>query len=302
MANEQASPDARKTRISEIRMIALSEMSAKTGDLDHWSLYGELQELLQRPFSPEWLEAVIAVATIGRIRPAKLIGFLAKLRSRREKDGKPELFVEFEATLQTYLGDERLTNHGFGGKTFADIDHGKIWAKVDGHLKALREEGYEVFLNSGTLLGVVRDAQLIAHDDDVDLAVILRATNADDAAEEWTALRTRLEDLGLFDSKNYKQPAIYKLKPADSTQIDLFPAWVQDGKVYVYPHTHGALDESDVLPLQPCKLTGNALPAAPEKMLALNYGEGWKKPDPLFKFPWGAANNRFAPFLERLAT
>ncbi len=49
-----------------------------------------------------------------------------------------------------------------------------------------------------------------------------------------------------------------------------------------------------------CELTGHTLPANPEKMLEVNYGEGWRHPDPLFKFPWASANKAFAPFLEEL--
>ena len=302
MADEQDTPGAvRNKRISEIRLMALGELHAREGRLDHWAYYGELQEIKQRPLSVDWLEATIMLAVIGRIRPAKLIGFLKKLRAKRTKDGKPELFDTFEENLRDYLGPDRLTNHGFGRETFADLDHDAVWSQVDSHLGALRDEGYEVFLNSGTLLGVIRDKKLIEHDDDIDLALILKATTEVEAAAEWSDLRDRLVDLDLFDHENFNQPAIYKLKPAGTTQIDLFPAWVEDGRVFVYPHTHGTLERGDVLPLQTCALTGNKLPAEPEKMLVLNYGEGWAIPDPLFKFPWQGANERFAPFLERLA-
>jgi hypothetical protein len=302
MAEKEVTPtEARNLRISEIRMIALAEIATKSTNLDHWSYYIEVNELKRRPLTIEWLEAVVMLAVIGRIRPARVFGWMKKLREKREKVGQIDVFDTFEARLRSYLYPETLTNHGYDRQTFADLDHDSVWAQVENHLSALRDEGYEVFLNSGTLLGVVRDEKLIAHDDDIDLAVILKAGTEEEAAKEWRDLKGRLQELDLFDEDNHNQAAIYKLTPAGPTQIDLFPAWVQDDKVFVYPHTHGDLAREDVLPLRKCAVTGNALPAAPEKMLTLNYGAEWGKPDPLFKFPWAAANDRFAPFLERLA-
>jgi hypothetical protein len=304
MADEQATPDAaREKRVSEIRLIALSTILRRDIDLDFWSYYMELNALKQRPLSTDWLEASVMLACIGKVRPARTMGFLKKLREKRAKNDDLAVFEAFDADLRAFLDPVRLTNHGFASDTFADIDHDSVWQRVSTHLMALREEGYEVFLNSGTLLGVVRDARLIDHDDDVDLALVLHAGTEAEAAQEWSELRRKLEAMGLFDAQSFKpdQPAIYKLTPAGQVQVDLFPAWIEDGKVFVYPHTHGALDREDVLPLRPCALTGHALPADPAKMLQENYGEGWANPDPLFKFPWKAANDRFAPFLERLA-
>ena len=292
--------DVGANRISEIRMIAWAELHQKTGTLDHWQYYGELHDLKRRPLEAEWFEAAVAWGVIGRIRPARVTGYLRKLRARREKLGQMDAFEQFSGLIDSYLYPARLTNHGFDRHTFADLDHATVWEQVKSHLSALGEEGYQVFLNSGTLLGVVRDKRLIDHDDDIDLAMILKADATKDAATEWRNLRGKLERLGLFDADNFKSDPIYKLKPVGKTQIDLFPAWVENGRFFVYPHTQGTLAAEDVLPLRMCELTGNALPANPEKMLEINYGTGWRHPDPLFKFPWASANKAFEPFLKEL--
>ncbi len=296
---ETASTDVTKSRIEEIWLIGLGELHAKTGRVDHWSYYGELQDIKQRPLSVDWLEASIAMAVIGRIRPARVIGYMKKLRARRESLGQSAEFEEFDALLRTYLAPDRLTNHGFKPGTFADLDHQTVWEQVKSHLSVLSDEGYDVFLNSGTLLGVVRDKRLIDHDDDIDLALVLKSKNAADAAQEWRQLRDRLDDLSLFDHDAYKGSVIFKLNRVDNVLIDLFPAWEEDGKFFVYPHTNGELSRDDVLPLRMCELTGHALPANPEKMLELNYGSKWRDPDPLFKFPWAAANEAFSSFIEK---
>ena len=149
-------------------------------------------------------------------------------------------------------------------------------------------------------LGVVRDGKLIDHDDDIDLALVLRARSSSGAAREWTALKDKLIALDLFDETDQTHPEIYRLPPVGKTRIDLFPAWSEKGRFFVYPHTHGALASADVLPLRICERTGHPLPAQPERMLEVNFGKGWRAPDPLFKFPWAEANARFEPFLKAL--
>ncbi|MGB7243110.1 MAG: LicD family protein [Sulfitobacter sp.] len=288
----------RAVRIAEIRNLALSEIQSKAGGINSATLLHELQALKQKPLSTEWLEASILVYVIGRMRPSRTVNFLNRVRGRMAKAGKSAAFDEFEDQIKSYLAPEVLTNHGYHANTFDQIEHKDIWAKVSDHLAALKSEGYDVFLNSGTLLGIVRDKKLIDHDDDIDLAVILRASDAKSAAVEWRQLGDTLWDLGLLEKKTPNMLGIYKLRPAGSIEIDLFPAWIQNDQVYVYPHTFGELPASDLLPLQLCPLTGHTLPAAPEKMLAQNYGDNWIKPDAFFKFPWSDAKRKFATFLE----
>ena len=56
---------------------------------------------------------------------------------------------------------------------------------------ALTELGYDSFLSYGTLLGAVRDHDFIEHDDDVDMAVVLKSP---EAKAEMTALCAELRD------------------------------------------------------------------------------------------------------------
>lgn len=297
----QAEPDAAdETRVSEIKWMAIAEIATRRTGMDARSYYNEIQGLKCRPPSDDWLEASIMLACIARIRPSKTIANLSRLRSSYAKRDAVTQFERFELLMQEYLSPLVLTNHGYHNNSFATIDHDTVWETVDSHLRTLRRAGYEVFLNSGTLLGVVRDERLIDHDDDIDLAVMLNATTAEEAAAEWKTLRQTLITLDLFEADVRGMPAVYKLRPAGNIEIDLFPAWLENDRAYVYPHTPGSLGIEDVMPLQPCALTGQAIPAVPERMLAENYGKDWRNPDPLFKFPWAAANKRFAPFLERL--
>ncbi len=295
---DQGAGQANDLRLREIHSIALAEILTKSGDFDHWIYYDELNALKRRPLSPLWLESYVMVCAIGRIRPAKVTGFCKKLREKRDKTGDRALFDQFTGRLHSYLHPLVLTNHGYREANFEAVDHDQVWSHVGELVEQLEREGFEVFLNSGTLLGVTREGALIGHDDDVDLAVVLDAGSEEEAAAEWLKLRDWLDLHGLCDKDIQRAPEIHKLTSLGDVEVDLFPAWVQDGRMYVYPHTYGDLNATEVLPLRECDVTGRKVPKTPEKMLELNYGSGWQEPDPLFKFPWATANDKFENFLK----
>lgn len=297
---EKNSRAAAVGRIREIHRISLAEILTKDGGYDHKTYLEELETLKKRPHSFEWYEAVAMNCVIGDKRHRKLDSMLNKLHYRRRLNYDLQSYTDFEQRLREFVHPRPFKTPEFVRTLFSDLEHDGIWKSVESHLAALQGIGYEVFLNSGTLLGVVRDKSLIEHDDDIDLAIILKATTAENAALEWNALKTKLADQGLLHRITDKNPAIYKLTPANGVNVDLFPAWQSDGKFFVFPHTHGALDITDVLPLRPCAVTGHPIPAQPEKMLVQNYGADWKTPDPHFEFPWVRAKEKFSPFLERV--
>lgn len=298
---KNAPPEVREARIAEIRAIALAVLAGEDVSINAWAYYGELQDDL-RPdvLTVPFLEALSAVCVIGKLRPSRATGAIRSLRHMRISAGEEDRFLAFEARLKSYLGDGGISNHGVGTKMLASLNHESIWNQIRSNIAVLNKAGYEVFLNSGTLLGVTRDGKLIDHDDDVDLALILKADNPADAAEEWKSLGALLDENGIRDLNAKKNPAIYKLKSAEGCDIDLFPAWIQDDCFFIYPHTRGQLARSDVLPLAQCRISKQAIPSDPEKMLAINYGEKWRKPDPYFKFDWLKARRKFRPFLEGL--
>lgn len=292
------SAQERVARVHEIRLIAMAALNGHAEAFEAWKYYAELKHLKPKKPGIPFLEARIATCVVGRIRPATTMRTLQKLRNLRAKAGQEDDFETFEALIKDHIGDGGVTNHGFGKANFAERDHDALWGRIGSHIETLSKAGYQVFLNSGTLLGVVRDGRLIDHDDDIDLAMVLKSGSAIEAAGEWRALRSDLQAMGIFDDETATNPAIYKLKPEDGCEIDLFPAWIEQGGVFVYPHTFGELAEDEVLPLASCGVSGRPIPAAPEKMLALNYGDGWRQPDPYFKFPWKASDRRFKAFLE----
>ena len=223
-----------------------------------------------------------------------------KLRRLRKKEGNAPAFDRFEEMVKTSLDDLTITPHGYTRATFASRPHDDLWQLVDAQLRRLSDAGQQVFLNSGTLLGVTREKRLIEHDDDLDLALVLKANTAAAAAKEWNELTATLRDQGIIDLKKTNSPSVLKLQGTGDLDIDLFPCWIEDGRIFVFPYSYGALAEEDFFPLQTCTITQHQIPANPEKVLAQNYESDWATPDPYFKFAWLKARRKFPLLLDDL--
>ena len=299
---ETTEPDQKDARVAEIHRIALAAFNGEAELKRPFRIMAELLKLEDRWLqSANLLEALIMIRVMTKSRPANTVGALRRLKFRRKREDQLDQFHLFETRITDYLGGRPLSNHGYDKASFEELDHQPIWTQIKSHIDILKKNDYTVFLNSGTLLGVVRDGQLIAHDNDVDLAVILKAQTPKEAAAEWLALGGLLKDTGMLDPEQTDGQEIYKLPAVNGIQIDLFPCWIQDSRVYVYPHTFGEMEEAELLPLSHCSLHGNPIPKDAEKMLVLNYGEGWKTPDPHFVFQWRSAKQRFSTFLREVA-
>ncbi|WP_113910618.1 LicD family protein [Roseovarius dicentrarchi] len=272
MRSDPAQDTAQEAKIKAIHDIASAELAQRSENFDVFSHTNALDAVAQSPRGLIELEARIMLQLAGRIRPARTRIFLNTLRKLRVEEGNPEAFDAFEALLKERLGTQIIVGHDFGVAGFAAQDHQPIWVQTRDLIARLSGHVSGVFLNSGTLLGVVRDGKLIDHDDDIDLAVLIEAKDERDAGRKWAQMRASLVSLaGGEDLSSPRAPQITLGLPG-GLKVDLFPAWVSGAGAYVYPHTYGELEEGDVLPLATCDVTGLPIPARPEKMLAVNYG------------------------------
>src|SRR4051794_30138768 len=73
----------------------------------------------------------------------------------------------------------------------------QLLRRVDEAIADLREFGVEPFVCYGTLLGLVRDGRLIAHDDDADLAYLSAHEHPADVVRESYAIERHLRQKGL---------------------------------------------------------------------------------------------------------
>lgn len=289
--------------LSGLRDRALAHLS---GDRAPYDAAGAVEALEALGLSgaaertPLALEAFAAVVIARGKRPRRAQKPLYKLYQVRIANDEQAEYFEFVDSIAASV------ENGFSleGVTFntalTDVDQPQLWRDTEAAIATVADVFGPAFLNSGTLLGAIREGRFIDHDDDVDIAVVMPAKDAVEAAVLWTAGIDTLVARGLVKSRERRNLGIFKLSSTTGVNIDVFPAWIEGGRVYLYPHTSGELVEADLLPLAACKTTGLPIPRNAEAMLEVNYGPGWRQPDPGFTFGWVTANKRFASFRDAL--
>ena len=150
----------------------------------------------------------------------------------------------------------------------------------------LEDLGTAPFLCYGTLLGVVRDGRLIAHDDDADVAYLSAHHHPADVAIENFRLEARLRERGYAITRHSAGhlQIPFEVDGALDHYIDIFTALEVDGRTYLCFHV-GA-DGLDLSRRREVELGGHTfpVPVEAEGLLAATYGPHWRVPDPSFRF------------------
>ncbi|MDZ5621225.1 class I SAM-dependent methyltransferase [Nocardioides bizhenqiangii] len=148
--------------------------------------------------------------------------------------------------------------------------------------------GVPAYVAYGTLLGAVRNGQLIGYDNDVDLAYVASHETPVDIVRESFRIQRTLTEHGWLVRRGSGSRLNVRVPMEDGSvrHIDIFTAfWIGDT-------FHTAVDigcrmsREDVLPVSYVDLCGHrvAAPANPAAILAAAYGEGWRVPDPAFQY------------------
>jgi hypothetical protein len=142
--------------------------------------------------------------------------------------------------------------------------------------------GVPAFIAYGTLLGAVRSGRLIGHDTDADVAYLSAFSHPADMATESFRIQRGLQDLGWPIDRGRAAKLVVKR----SRHVDIFVSYFQDDRFVLDQWVEGELRREHLLPLSSVTLEGHSLPAPahPEALLALNYGPGWRTPDPSFHY------------------
>lgn len=187
-----------------------------------------------------------------------------------------------------------LTQHGISrtlGSRYSEnklTEIGEIMLQFEADIK--KEIGVDVFITSGTLLGIVRSGKIIAHDDDFDLAYVSQYSTRADILRERRELAKFLTSHEKYIGKaREKHFTIRYSGEASSFFFDLFPSWIENGLFTEVPLRPAALSVDEILPLSRISFYGVDLPAPknPEALLEINYGPNWRIPDPSFRFDFG---------------
>lgn len=159
--------------------------------------------------------------------------------------------------------------------------------------------GHQVFVVGGTALGPYRDGDLLPHDDDADVAVLLDDGHPSAVARSMMRLRRKLEGAGFrVRVHSFAHLQVYPNGEDNALDrrlyVDIFAAYFS-GDVICQPfHVRGAFSREQLLPFRTIDIRGEsfAVPADIESWLALNYDDNWRVPQPGFQLDTPEATSR----------
>lgn len=273
---------------------ALSLLITASCDLENWNkLFDNYAYKLSSDYKDlTYEEKCLLNCSALEIEPVrKLIG---KLNSEGSKPRALELLAKSNTLLESFnlsVGPHGLT------RTFAirtEKEKYKAYNALSNLLSIINEE-FEVsaFASSGTLLGIVREGQLLGHDDDLDICYISAHEENEGILNERQKLAKFLTDNG-YKVANSNVAHLWCTTPEGIT-IDIFTGWFAGTSCIMNPLPRIGVPKKAVLPLkiEECNGFGIYIPHIPVELLELNYGKNWEDPDPLWVFDWGHARKDY---------
>ncbi len=195
--------------------------------------------------------------------------------------------------------DRVLGPHGVtrGLKAMSSSEKVSVLEQIEQVFDMLRRDlRLEPFFVAGSLLGFIREAAFLAHDDDYDAAYVSNERiPVNIVMERWDIHRhVRSFDRLQIDECTGGHFHI-KAKGQFEFTFDLFTGWEQDGLFSQFPTTPRQIPITDMLPARTIPVYGVAVtvPRLPERLLALHYGENWRTPDPTFTFDWSRVSRSY---------
>ncbi len=146
----------------------------------------------------------------------------------------------------------------------------------------------------GSVLGMIRDADMIAHDDDMDLII------AFPARRRLTFRKVLAELRILLTSHDFVVPGKDNLSHLSTARkgqagTDVFVGFIEsDRRVSWFPSRRRSLTFSDVFPARMMRFHGHdcPIPRDPLKYLQATYGPDWRTPIPNWNHDWDAKQYR----------
>lgn len=167
---------------------------------------------------------------------------------------------------------------------------------IDNVVGTLRRLDVTVFLAYGTLLGAVRNGQLIGHDSDADLGYLSAFDHPVDVARESFRIQRALVEEG-YRVTRYSGAA-FKVDVIESDGsvrgLDVFGGFLMGGRLHLMGEIRTPFEREWILPLGTTTLEGTVFPAPADtdRFLQATYGAGWRTPDPAFHFATPMSTHR----------
>lgn len=143
--------------------------------------------------------------------------------------------------------------------------------------------GYKPFIICGTLLGYHREADFIAHDDDMDVAYFSKYTRPEDIKEELRGFVFRMLSDG-YDIKLAFRSGFFKPSIGEFS-FDVFPMWSDQDCLWMMNTTRQRAGPERILPIQTANFRGVDVyvPNDIEPYIESEYGPNWRVPDPGYR-------------------
>lgn len=195
-----------------------------------------------------------------------------------------------KAVSELVLQDRQLewTSHG-ARRSFRfwslqeKVDYVKFAAGVVDELRGLSPDTCFGF---GSVLSLVRDQDLIPHDDDLDIIMAFEHDKVGSISGALGAVRVYLESRGYKVAGNFMS---HWHVSKGSVKVDVFVGLYENSAaIGWFPGARGALDRDDLFPPQATKMLGVdcLVPRDPEKYLEVVYGKSWRTPLPGWQHDW----------------
>lgn len=187
-----------------------------------------------------------------------------------------------------------LTRHGFRDVGVLRKHSAEYVTTMQHATELLAELGKPAMMAYGTLLGVVREGDFLAHDDDVDMLIPLEVATRAEAEPILAELRTTIAERGWKVSRPNNQLNFHITDPSTGFHIDLFPLLVAGKQTTLHMEKMKLRPIRTSLVLPPAELSFKGAdllaPADPEGFLAERYGPTWGTPNPFYDWPWKLAD------------
>ncbi len=261
-----------------------------------------------------WSTTPPAPAPDGRIHlrwPAALVPYLKGRATVSVRDSATEAVVA-EADVQIGGSSAPIEVTNAQGRWLAVNKWQRMGASLEGDSSGMTERlisrakvladqlhdlGYVVSITSGTLLGAVRRANLLPHDDDIDLSILFEQSHPSDLSLESFRLEDRLHALGYVvvrhSTAHLQVMFLFDTGETDH-YIDIFSAFYRNEDFCQPFHVRTPVPRSSLVPVKTMEIAGVPFPApaVPADWLAACYGPHWETPDPSFHFVTPLATRR----------
>lgn len=139
--------------------------------------------------------------------------------------------------------------------------------------------GYDILLYGGTLLGAIREKDLILSDNDFDFIIYHTVNTKEEVKNQIIDIDNKFHnekrlcgDLHFLGHQHYY---------VEKNHFDGWHGWIgEDDKFYVVYHINGEINKDDILPFRKTELLEETfnIPNNPEKILEHLYGKKWRQP------------------------